>query len=165
MVIGGTPGYGRTGGGLFIYDLETDEATILTHEEMLENLSTCSLVALPDGNLVGGTTTAPGTGGMRLAPEAELYIFDWERREVIWREAILPGRAALSDLIVADDGLVYGIASDSTLFVFDPEARELVHEESLADYGAPRRLAIAEVHDARSRREHLRALPRGDHPH
>ncbi len=137
MVMGGTPGYGRTGGGLFIYDLETNTSTILTQEQLLENLSTCALVALPDGNLVGGTTTAPGTGGERIAQEAELYLFDWERREVAWREVILPGVTTITDLLVAPDGFVYGIAGDSTLFVFDPHARQLVHQESLADYGAP----------------------------
>lgn len=137
MVMGGTPGYGRTGGGLFIYDLEAETSTVLTHEQLLENLSTCALAALPNGNLVGGTTTAPGTGGVRVAEEAELYLFDWARREVVWRQAILPGRQALRDLVLGPDGLLYGIADDATLFVFDPVRRSLVHEERLTGYGPP----------------------------
>lgn len=137
MVMGGTPGYGLTGGGLMIYDLEAEERTLLTHEDLLEYLSTCALVVLPDGNLVGATTVAAGTGGVVRAEQAELYIFDWEQREVVWRDAILPGRTSLHDMLLADDGLIYGIAHDSTLYVFDPEARELVHEQSLEEYGAP----------------------------
>ena len=35
-----------------------------------------SLVALPDGSLLGGSTTDPGTGGERKAEEAELYLMD-----------------------------------------------------------------------------------------
>jgi len=50
---------------------------------------------------------------------------------VVWREAVLPGRSRMMNLLVAPDGLVYGLAVDSTLFVFDPKQRELVHEESL----------------------------------
>ena len=137
MVMGGTPGYGLVGGGLFIYDVEEEEGTVIPPDELLEDLSTCSLAALPNGDLVGGTTTQPGTGGVTKASEAELYILDWENREVVWREAILPGRRVLTDMVLADDGLVYGIAQDSTLFVFDPADREVVHEESLEEYGAP----------------------------
>ena len=137
VIMGGTPAYGHTGGGMYIYDTEAREGTVIPHTELLENLSIFSLVALPNGDLVGGTTTSPGTGGERLASEAELFVFDWENREVVWREAILPGVHHINELVLGPDGLVYGIGADSTLFVFDPEAREIVHEESLADYGAP----------------------------
>ena len=137
VIMGGTPAYGHTGGGMYIYDTEAREGTVIPHTELLENLSLFSLVALPNGDLVGGTTTSPGTGGQRIASEAELFVFDWESREVVWREAILPGVHHINDLVLGPDGLVYGIGADSTLFVFDPEAREVVHLESLADYGAP----------------------------
>ncbi len=136
LIMGGTPGYGYTGGGLYIYDLETGAEQLLTHEQMLENLSTSALVALPDGNLVGGTTTAAGTGGQPLAKEAELYLFDFTSRQVIWREVVLPGREWIFDLLTGPDGLVYGLASDSTFFVFDPAQRKLVHQEPLGEtYG------------------------------
>ena len=137
LVMGGTPDYGHTGGGLLIYDVETEEAVVLTHEDLLLHQSTQALIALPDGNLVGGTTAAPGTGGERRAEAAELYVFDWERREVVWREALLTGWPSLVDLLLGPDGLVYALASDARLFVFDPAAREIVHTASLAQYGLP----------------------------
>jgi len=137
LIMTGTPAYGCTGGGMFIYDLETRDGEILSHEQLLENHSTFCLVALPDGNLVGGTTIAPGTGGQAKATEAELYVFDLASRQVVWRKALLPGRSAINDLLLAPDGLVYGIAADSTFFVFDPNTRSLVHEESLSAYGPP----------------------------
>lgn len=136
LIMGGTPGYGRTGGGLYIYDLETETDELLTHEEMLENLSTCSLVALPDGNLVGGTTVAAGTGGRVLAEQAELYMFDFANRQVAWREAIVPGATSYRDMVLGPDGLVYGIAGGATLFVFDPESRAVVHQDDLSEYGS-----------------------------
>ncbi|HJN18311.1 MAG TPA: hypothetical protein QGH10_22610, partial [Armatimonadota bacterium] len=148
LIMGGTPGYGLTGGGLFIYDLEERSGVVLSEDDLLPEHSTNCLVALPDGNLVGGTTTMPGTGGETLAEEAELYVFDFAERKVAWREAILPGRSRIMDLLVAPDGLVYGLAVDSTFFVFDPVRREVIHQEPLKTYGslagaqAPRVMAL-----------------------
>ena len=42
--------------------------------------------------------------GERLAEAAELYLFDWERREVVWGEAPLTGRPAIVDLLLGPDG-------------------------------------------------------------
>ena len=137
VLMGGTPAYGHTGGGLMIYDTEARESTVIPHTELVEYQAPTSLVALPNGDLVGGTTTAPGTGGQRIADEAELFTFDWESRQVTWSEVILPGVARINELILAPDGLVYGVATDATLFVFDPETRQIVHTESLSEYGGP----------------------------
>lgn len=137
LVAGGTPGYGRTGGGLFIYDMDEETGVMLSHEELLENLSPFSIVALPNGDLVVGTTTMPGTGGQVKADEAQLFVLDWETRQVVWHEAVVPGVARLTDLILGPRGLVYGIAGNSLLYVFDPETRTVVHEESLIEYGPP----------------------------
>lgn len=136
LIMAGSPRGGRTAGGLFIYDIEQQAGELISHADLLENLNTRGLVALPNGDLVGTTTTRPGTGGQRRADEAELYILDWENRKVAWRETILPDEE-LGDLILGPDGLVYGITVDATLFVFDPEARKLLHEESLSEYGEP----------------------------
>jgi hypothetical protein len=137
LIMGGTPGYGLTGGGLYVYDLETGAEQVLSHKDILENLSTSALVALPDGNLVGGTTTAAGTGGQPIAEEAELYLFDFASRRVVWHDVILPGRDWIFDLLTGPDGLVYGMASDSTFFAFDPAARRLLHQEPLGEvYGS-----------------------------
>lgn len=93
-------------------------------------------MALPNGDLVGATTTRPGTEGERRADEAELYILDWENRNVVWREVILPGED-LHEIVLASDGFVYGITTNATLFVSDPNKRKLLHEESLSEYGSP----------------------------
>lgn len=76
LVLGGTPGYGFTGGGLLFWDRQTQAKRLLRHTDILQWHSTMSLVALPDGKLLGGTTTDPGTGGERKAEQAELYLLD-----------------------------------------------------------------------------------------
>ena len=129
LVLAGTPGYGYTGGGLLIWDRETHTATLLGHTDLLPDHSTMSLVALPDGRLLGGTTTAPGTGGEKKAAEAELYLFDLATRRLVWHEAVFPGTQEYTDLCLGPEGLVLGFADRKRFFVFDPVARRIVHEE------------------------------------
>ena len=137
LIMGGTPRGGRSAGGLYIYDLQNMEGEIIPHQDLVENLSTKAIIILPDGNLLGAASARPGTGGEKVADEAELYIMDWKTRNVLWHDVILPGREELPDMIEGPDGLVYGIADDATLFVFEPETRKVIHEESLAHYGLP----------------------------
>ncbi|MGI5817298.1 MAG: hypothetical protein ACOX9R_04295 [Armatimonadota bacterium] len=127
IIYGGTPGYGYTGGGLVFYDIETEKAEIIDHEQLIRWHSQASLVALPDGSILGGTTTAPGMGGTPRAEVAELYILDMETRQVQWHGAPIEGAQRYNDLIVGPDGLVFGIIDRNRFFVFDPETREIVH--------------------------------------
>jgi len=135
LIMTGTPGYGLTGGGMLIYDMVDGKSEMLDHNRIITNQATISLLALPDGNLVGGTTIRPGTGGATLAKEAELYIMDFAGREVIWHEPIIPGAASINDVVLGPDGLVYGLAAGPTFFVFDPAARRLLHQEKITGYG------------------------------
>ena len=147
LIMTGTPGYGLTGGGMLIWDTESESHTLLTHEDLIPDHSTVSLAATPGGNIVGGTTISPGTGGEALAKEAELYILDPDEGRVLFREAVVPGASEIRDMLTGPDGLIYGLADGSAFFVFDPESREVVHFESKLPYGdlagqqAPRILA------------------------
>ena len=95
-----------------------------------------SLIALPDGNLLGGSTTDPGTGGERKAEEAELYVMDVDTRRVLWREVVFPGVQSYTDLCPGPGGVVYGIADRERFFVFDPDSRKVLRSEITAgSYG------------------------------
>ncbi len=89
------PGYGYTGGGLLFWDRSTAAGTLVRHTDILPEHSTMSLAALPGGRILGGTTTAAGTGGAKKAGEAELYVMDMATKRVEWHEAALPGRPGL----------------------------------------------------------------------
>jgi len=137
LVLAGTPGYGYTGGGLLFWDRETRARTLLEHTDILPQLSTMSLAALPNGKLLGGATTSPGTGGEKMAEEAELYIMDIATKKVEWHAAVFPGAQDYTDLCMAPSGLVYGVVDRKRFFVFDAAKREVVHEEDLeAKFGA-----------------------------
>ncbi len=131
IILGGTPGYGLTGGGLLFWDTKTSTKQILKHTEIVPELSTRSLVSLSSDQILGGTTTAPGTGGVKKASEAELYLMDVNSKKILWHQAVLPGVQDYLDLCLAENGLVYGVASGGTFFVFDPNKRKLVFQTYL----------------------------------
>jgi hypothetical protein len=133
LVLAGTPGYGMTGGGLLIWDRTEGTHTLLEHTNILPEHSTLSLLALPEGKLLGGSTTSPGTGGEKKARVAELYLLDLASRKVEWHEPLLKGVNNYSDLATAPKGLVYGIADSVRFFVFDPARRNIVYEKNVVE--------------------------------
>jgi hypothetical protein len=133
LALAGTPGYGMTGGGLLIWDRKAGTGVLLEHTDILPQHSTMSLLALPKGKLLAGSTTNPGTGGERKARLAELYVLDLSSRKVEWHEPLLHGVNSYCDLIAAPNGLVYGIADYARFFVFDPVHRRVLYEKGLAE--------------------------------
>lgn len=132
IIMGGTPQYGYTGGGLLFWDRETKTRVLLEHTDIIPELSTMSLVALPGGKLLGGTTIAAGTGGEVKASQAELYILDMATKKLDWHEPVFPGARNYNDMTMAPDGLVYGIADQRRFFVFDPAKRSVVYDEDVS---------------------------------
>lgn len=139
VLMAGFAGYGLVGGGIGIYNLETEEATLLTAaDDLLPGHSCITLQALPDGDLVGGTSISAPGGGHPTATEAELFIVDWETREVVFRTVPVAGDTNIVSIAVGDDGLVYGLSGKGTFFVFDPAERRVVHSESFQFGAIPR---------------------------
>jgi len=131
IILAGTPGYGYTGGGLLFWDRSSGTQVVLEHSDILPDHSTMSLLALPDGKLLGGTTTSPGSGGEKKATLAELYLMDLATKKLEWHAPLLPGVQDYSDLCAGPRGLVYGVADLHWFFVFDPAERRLIHKEDL----------------------------------
>ena len=129
IVLAGTPGYGYTGGGLLFWDRATGSETLVEHTEILPEHSTMSLVALPEGKLLGGTTTGAGTGGEKKAKQAELYIMEMATKSIEWHEVTFGGAQSYTDLCPGPNGLVYGVVDLKRFFVFDPAQKKVVHEE------------------------------------
>src|SRR5690606_30044364 len=137
IILSGTPAYGHTGGGLLFWDRETEHPTLLEDKAVIPDQSTMSLVALPNGNILGGTTTAAGTGGEKKANQAELYIMDKVTKQVLWNKPIIEGVQTYSDLCQAEKGLIYGIADGKWFFVFDPVKKNIVYRKDVAEKYGP----------------------------
>ncbi len=139
VFMAGYAGYGMVGGGLGIYDLTTEEAALITHENLIPFHSTIALAALPDGTVVGGTTVGAPGGGHVVSKEGVLYLFDPATRKVTFQTCPVPDASTITALEVSPSGLVYGLTSGSELFVFDPATRTVTHTKKLEDWaGVPR---------------------------
>lgn len=149
IVMAGFADYGWVGGGIAVYDLEKDEYTLFTADQLLPGHSTITMRVLPDGNLVGGTSVEAPGGGHPTESIAKLFILDWETKEILFQTEPDPGLTAFGRRIggsrevvsieVGPDGLVYGVTNEAVFFVFDPERLEVVHRESISEYGRPLR--------------------------
>ena len=136
LIMGGTPDYGYTGGGLLFWDRQNNTSVLLKDSDIVTDQSTISLAPLPAGKLLGGTTTAPGTGGEKKATEAQLYIIDMATKKLEWKKVLFPGVQSYTDMCINPEGLVYGITDRKTFFVFDAEKKEVIHQQSLqAEFG------------------------------
>jgi len=131
LVLAGTPGYGLTGGGLMFWDREKKEAQVVKHTELVPDHSPMSLVALPGGKLLIGTTIAAGTGGQVKAKVAELAILDLATKQIEWHEPLLPEVQNYTDMMLSANDLVYGFADRRRFFVFSPKTHKIVYEKDI----------------------------------
>lgn len=127
IALAGTPEYGTTGGGMMFWNRSTGQKSRIDHWHLVPNHSVQAMIELSNGMLLGGTTVAPGTGGVTKAGNSgELFLMDANSHEVRWRGAPVPGAKTITDLVVGTDGLVYGLADSVDLFVFNPNNRQVV---------------------------------------
>ncbi|KAG2392860.1 hypothetical protein C9374_009437 [Naegleria lovaniensis] len=130
VFMGGTPEYGNTGGGLLIWNRLTQNSTVLDHTQLLKYHSTHSMAVIPNSQdlILCGTTIAAGTGGVPIAPVAELYIFNTTSMNVTWRGALISNVRYYYELFsVSSTGLIYGYTDSRMFFVFNPANRSLIH--------------------------------------
>jgi len=137
LLMSGRPGYGYLGGGIGIYNIETGESLLLRHEELIPHHSIQAMAALPDGDVICGTTIAGGHGTRATGTEGVLFILDWQTKTVTYQTVPVSGSPSIAALHADEDGLVYGVATASTFFVCDPEKQEVVQSQALEDCGSP----------------------------
>jgi hypothetical protein len=135
-IVGGTPAYGLTGGGLVFADLVAGTVETVRHVDVVPERSTLSLAPVPGKRVLGGTTTAAGTGGVRASGEAGLYELDVATRVITPRGVPVPGALAITDLLHDDvSGYVYGTADLTTFFVWHEPTGAVVVTRDLRDLG------------------------------
>ena len=133
LIIAGTPGYGFTEGVLVIYSPEAGGTS--QQIEVLPRQNVMAMTILPNGNLLGGTTSLPGTGGTNADPGAQLFLLDWNTKKVVLRKRFSAGEARdIRDLITGTAGEVYGIASGPTIFAID-DRLEILRQRDLRGFG------------------------------
>jgi hypothetical protein len=126
VYLGSVAGYGRLGGPLTVWDVESGKVDQYHH--LIRDQSVISLAAWKD-RIVGGTTTGGGGGSHPTQKEAVLFLWNPETRAKEFETVPVPGARSINDLIAAPNGLVYGLAG-RTLFVFDPAKREVLERKA-----------------------------------
>ncbi len=134
VMISGKPGYGYIGGGIGIYNIETDEELLLKHEDLVPGHSIMAMAPLENGAIVCGTSVSGGHGTTAGAKTAVLFILDWKTKKISWQTPAPVNATEIGLLKKGSDGLIYGIAG-STLFVFDPQEKGVLHTAPLSEYG------------------------------
>ena len=130
VIMGGTPDYGLTGGGLYLWDTQNKTGVLLKHTELIPNQSTMSMADFEGNLILGGTTITPGTGGITIAKEAELYLLDVVSRKIEWRSVAIQGATEYTDLCNGKDGIVYGFVNKSTFFAFDSKTKTIIKTQN-----------------------------------
>lgn len=139
MILGGTPDYGHTGGGLTFFDAATGKSETVPDTRLLPHQSTIALANLPDGKVFGVTSITPGTGGKALAEAPEFYILDPETRRIVHHQVRPHVKGDISmiyDAVTGKDGMVYLLDGKSTQFYrFNPATRSIDRKFDLTRYG------------------------------
>ncbi len=123
--MGGTPGYGRTGGGIVIVDLESNEMTVIDHKQLAENESPASVTITADNLAVIGTTVAPGTGGEQLAKSTSLMIYDIVAKKLLWKKVFSERAVTVNGLYALPNGKIIGVDGSNSLFLFNVKTHEI----------------------------------------
>lgn len=135
VLMGGTPDYGLTGGGLVVYNLQTGTYVIRTDTHTIPNESPFSIVSLDATHVLIGTTVAPGTGGVQVSTNAHLYIMDLTDYSITWSGMPFSNAYTYVNMYMGANGLVYGTLDNDTFFTFNPTTHTIVNSQSLSAWG------------------------------
>jgi outer membrane protein assembly factor BamB len=127
VYIGAQPGYGRLGGVLVA--LNPDTGAVSRYDDVVPGQSIESL-AVAGRYLVGATNVQGGTGATASASNARIFLWDIKAHRVVFDAVPVPGAKAVTDLVTAANGVVFGVGGNS-LFAFDPRSKRIVHVTAL----------------------------------
>lgn len=133
IYLGSVAGYGKIEGPLTVWD--SKRGTVRLYDGIVHDESVVSLAAWKD-LIVGGATPDGGGGSHPTQTEARLFVWNPKTAKREFETVPVPGARAITDLIAAPNGLVYGIAGES-LFAFDPQSRQIVSRHKLPFTGLP----------------------------
>lgn len=132
LFVGTIPDYGMLGGVLAIYDEPSDTWT--QHRNVVKDQSIMSL-AYKDGFIYGGTSVWGGLGIEPSAKEAEMFIWDVAKDELVKSFTLdIPGidedPRMIGELKFDENGLLWGVV-DGTIFAFDIESETIVKSKMI----------------------------------
>lgn len=126
LCFGVVAGYGQLTGPLLELSPGSDDVKEI---DVVPEQSVVSLTSW-NGLVIGGTSVLGGDGSTPTQASAVLFGWDTQTDSLEFEVVPVPGATSITDLIMADNGLIYGIA-DLTLFEFDPSAQRVTRSAKL----------------------------------
>lgn len=130
VVFGMIPEYGKLGGALVRYDVDTEKLNYFPSP--VDKQAIAGLVYTGDYVLVGTTIS----GGLGIAPETkEAHLIGWNPQtgEKLFDLIPVPGATSLTGFLNMPDGTIWGMG-DGQLFIFNPKNHEIKSVTKLFDY-------------------------------
>ncbi|MCW3819226.1 PQQ-binding-like beta-propeller repeat protein [Micromonospora sp. DR5-3] len=122
VAFGTIPEYGQLGGALSFVDPATGAQEV--HRNVVPDQSVTALTTVGD-LVLAGTGVWGGLGTVPTQTEARLFLWDPATATKVWEGPAIPGAKAITALIVAPNGHVWG-STAGTLFEFDPVNRTVL---------------------------------------
>ena len=131
---GTTPCKGLLGGGIVRVDLRNTKVEYFGN--LIPNQSISALIAIPGTTLLCGTSSiAGGTGAITKAKNAEVFLWDYEKAEFVWRQVMTPGIASYGGhALTADNQVILWHFDKNKAMkweVFDPATRKITASGTL----------------------------------
>ena len=135
IIWGGFPGYGMVGGGLGIYNTETEQNKVLPDHQVVPNQSTLSLGELSSGLILGGTSIETPGGASSTEKDARLYLLDWKNQRI--EDAFIPvkGTREIAQIYIDPFDQAHCLTDNSLYFVCNPLTHEVLYRNDMSQWG------------------------------
>ncbi|RKD12786.1 hypothetical protein BCY91_11080 [Pelobium manganitolerans] len=127
VFFGTVSGYGKLGGALAEYDVESD--SLFTYSNIIPDQSIASLL-YKDGILWCGTTIFGGLGAKPTQAEGKIFVWDVHSKKIV-RE-IVPAKGGMAVTCLADgpNNTIWGFV-DGSIFVINPRTGKVLKKKTL----------------------------------
>src|SRR5690606_25504233 len=109
--------------------IDPKDLSVKAWSNVIEDQGFRSLVSVPGTSEIFFTTVSDS------GEDAWVMLWDVDKEEVAWQGRPVPGSTLYQGAVLANNGLIYGLAGASRYYAFDPVARETVMTGSLLTTG------------------------------
>jgi outer membrane protein assembly factor BamB len=126
VYIGSIATYGQLESPLLKFNPESATSTIypVVHDQSIDSLRVWHNL------IIGGTSVRGGAGSHPTQSSACIFAWNQDTGRKEFEVVPVPGKAAVTDLIVAPNGHIFGFA-DNVLFVFDPSSKTVISRQTV----------------------------------
>lgn len=123
VAAGTVPNYGELGGALTLFNPSSGKFDVFRNVVPDQSVTT---LAYRDGLIVGGTSIHGGLSSTPTQTEAELFVWDADKDELVTSQVVVEGAEVIHALAFDAAGRLWGLAGNGVLFEYDLATNEVV---------------------------------------